>query len=703
MTWISRSSLPRNRFSRTLKGNATVTRSASGKLHILPRHSWTTTSPLAASQKSPVDSSPGSSPDADAADTAEATPERGEQWRLKQVSRGTSTDPQKEEEGHQLEERLAAQEMRLQRLQEQIAVRAVIQPQQDWQREKEAYRLEHELYKEKSSRERQTLRSQVSALKDELLRQRQEQTLLREKHQREMEAALRTQQGKTSQDEQLLRARHAKELEQTRETLRHQHELDLERETTAFQVFCKEQEEYFHSRLQQQAEETQLAVERQQERVRREQFVQLDALYTVVLQETERRRQLEGTESADRQALFHTVHHHQLVARLSRQVRRLETEKESILANFSVQNKTWEKYCNDLQEEYNDALRHAEEEVSRLLVGMEHLKKEDTPRSSAAHGRDVACDPIGQKEVHYETALSIVQEPSALPVEETATVYVSPTDAYWKKVCARLQSEVESLQAAERAHLSSQATLTQENTRLLAQLHTLQSEQTSRQQAEQEKENLLRTLHSLKDDLQHKDDALDQLEEEAREKLEEKRCRIALLEEELALQREEREKSVAQSVAYKEEVEQTKKQLAELEEKFKVVWWQCCGSGQADEGEPMMSPPLSWQDSTPNATLLSTLPLHKKINEKDKLLQSLRLERQELVQGLTVARDQLLRSAAIEEQLQRRVGEMEQSVQQLKEEKRKWEEKCNVLEESYKQKQKQTWQTFVQIMGEAAP
>lgn len=474
-----------------------------------------------------------------------------------------------------LTQRLAADralaELHLHRAQEQLQLRMATES--DLRRNLELCRQRCLDVSERAEHQQRQLTAQVAALKDELLRRSQEACMIQRKNSD-------AQRGNEENRLQLITKLHEKDatLRRTEEALRHSQaavaevtrQQDADRASAA-NMKATWQRDYgllrreYESLLKQfqQAEQQWQAVGRQHDRVTSLQFF--------VEAERAGRHQLEVTllssllTAAQKgyQALVHVA----------------VTEQEAVRRDWRDAQHNWEAYTRSAGEQFSAALLNAEHEVQRLEKQLSE-----------------ACSTIAEQKQKLATAVQDGVKGSSTPliscgtqVEEVGPHVLAigvdssdrisqnhsdstPVEAYWHRAYERAQRDAQRWEAACTVAGNTHAAVAHENTRLLAALK--ESEDLAAKQGEdaaQEREGLLRTLHNLRDDLAKKDAAMDALEAEARVKIDEKRVRIAELEGLLEGVQGERDRATAASVAIREKLAQSEKQVTALQEERRAA------------------------------------------------------------------------------------------------------------------------------------
>lgn len=572
-------------------------------------------------------------------------------WRTKHVSRGTNTDDvatggslaasqvkktpttQKSTQTDTSLDlpctRCDTAQLALRRAQEQLTLRAAVE--EDLRRQLALVRQRClELQDEKQSAQRR-LQSQVAALKDELTRRTQEQSIIRRKHAVELEQQIAH-----------LREAHQKELEEVRKEAEAKMQEAVSTAVAAQQIKAEHAVHALREELEKREKEAERRVTTlsQQFRtaLREHQRAAEDVARGAGLQRAQ--EQLIHEEAIARAAVeleaasatWQTHGPHEGVAEdkpltfapcaalAYRELLHLsQAERHSALQSWQQHREAYEEYCGELQAQCEDALQHSLQRCDQLQQRVRELEEEKEQTHSATHHHKQPQQEAESPSAAVEHGLALTMQPSSPVndictdqppasspvhgVEETpeATSHssssnklngvpirslppssaASPTlasTAYWKCVVERQEDELRRLRGVCRVAEETQTALHRENSRLLEQLQVVQEElQKQRMQDKNEKkeeeevsaattrerDNLLRTVHNLQEDLRKKDAAMDSLEAEALDKINDKRHRIAELEGELDGLQERLGKTTAQNAHYHDEIERLTSQLQE--------------------------------------------------------------------------------------------------------------------------------------------
>ncbi|KAG5502821.1 hypothetical protein JKF63_04589 [Porcisia hertigi] len=523
-------------------------------------------------------------------------------WRPKQVSRGTCTDygaeaplaPSRDAE-------LAA---RVEQLQEQLALRATTI--NDLRRHLDLTRTQYVEGQREAQQRQKQLRSQVSALKDELARRGEEVTILQRKQEVQLNRAVES-----------VRAEWVRRLEEA-EQLRAE---TAEEARVAWEerLACAEKEK-LHAQQMLMVKAAELAtLERQTQAMGMDMRAMRDRAATLqrnwaartglLLAEAEERCSLESTAAASRAQLCRSFYgaSQRIHMEALREADRCRERAEEALREQQV---TWKAHVAA----YEDAMRHAASEVRHVVTGRhsDHIDsrqvtsaQEDIKAKNGTRG----CAPLSVERsavddsalVSTATAVSLNDTQGDDSGHDAAAVCVAASDAlmpipgetaegvvaeYWKSACVRVEAQLHRVETALHVATLTQQSMAAENTRLLSQVEALETEkkealaalQSSSGVAAQERDNLLRTLHTLRADMGKKDAALDVLEEEAHAKLNEKRHRIAELEGAVEALSTQQARATEVNASMREQleaaqaaVERLQQELADAKERCKTV------------------------------------------------------------------------------------------------------------------------------------
>eukprot|EP00796_Vickermania_ingenoplastis_P003835 gene3835-2715_t len=214
------------------------------------------------------------------------------------------------------------------------------------------------------------------------------------------------------------------------------------------------------------------------------------------------------------------------------------------------------------------------------------------------------------------------------------------------------------------------------------------------QAATQEREALEREVRNLQSDLQRRDDAYGQLEEEAVEKLDAKRRRIAELEQEVEEANAKMADLTAQSQQRQAEQEEQLKLLQELQQRLVAVQpaFPSSGNHNSSNGAHGTPPLLQGVDALAQASTAA----HSQ-------LQQYRADQQRLVEGLRFARDQLLESVHARQRLELERDDAVRRLAEAEAERRRLQERVAELEHATKAKQVATLEALTQMIRADLP
>ncbi|KAI5690262.1 Leucine rich repeat [Leishmania braziliensis] len=623
-------------------------------------------------------------------------------WKPKQVSRGTCTEQGTETLATvSCDAELAA---KVEQLQAQLALRNTTIS--DLRRHLDLTRTQYVEGQREAQQRQQQLRSQVSALKDELARRSEEATILQRKQQAQLNRAV-----------DFVKAEWGRRLEAAE-----QHSVEALAEAAGAweERLARAAEENLHVQQTVTVKSAQLAtLERQTHAMEAEmQAMRGSAVMQrrhgaarteLLLAEAEKRRSLEAAAATTAVQLCHsfcnaTVRLH--VEALREADRGRQWAEEALREQQAM----WRTQVSA----YEDAMRHAASEVHSAVMGKHgaaHLpplpptcklpaRPEAPPLSLApvpsptltgvaapqlellelsgdSSDNKATCaqedanekdDKRARTQLRVERAAAddsaLVSTPTTDSLREIqgedssraaaaaaaacgaasdALRQVTGVDAndtltrYWRNACARVEAQLHRVAAALHVATCTQQSMAAENTRLLSHVEALEGEKealaalrSTSGVAVQERDNLLRTLHTLRADMEKKDAALDALEAEAHAKLNEKRHRIVELEdtvEALTVQQtratEEHASMRGQLEAARAMVERLQQELADARERRRAMTQQ-----QAEQ-----VPDLE-RKQRELSELLATRNAESHQHQ---------LEKKMLVHTLTIARQQLVR------------------------------------------------------------
>lgn len=464
-------------------------------------------------------------------------------WRAKRVSRAVLTtvsipfrneasalgaeDEILREEVRAKTELIGHLELKFKRLQEQLLLRVALE--QDLRSNFESVRQAHVELIESSASEKKLLCRQVEALKDELSRRTEEATILQRKNRVELEqqttalrAELQRQKKESSVavrqlNDELARARKersdgVKKLKLLLDDALQQNKR-LEQENEETRVYLK--------KLQSESQTNKTALRACEARL-----CLLDEQLQLQLEESLTRRQLEhGAWSG-------------VLTAVAVQFGLLRRANESLVVNQQKHQKAWEEYTVSLQRHYEEALLRS------------RLTRVAPPPARA----DVGCDPIAL--LTREQEIKREEQEAEMRRLETALSLARQSELLLSSENDRLlrcvgEKERELADTTQRLHLAEAAT------------------QKVQDDLGRERDNLLRTVHNLREAVEKKDMALDELEEEAKVKISEKRSTIAKLEARLEEAEEEaasHRHDAAKLCSALEELQRVKTELKSLQQ-----------------------------------------------------------------------------------------------------------------------------------------
>lgn len=658
------------------------------------------------------------------------------QWRPKLISRGTCTDGEWGEAAapppvvaavSPREEELSA---KVEQLQEQVALRTTTIA--DLRRHLDLTRTQYVEGHREAQHRQQQLRSQVAALKDELARRSEEAAILERKQQAQLNRSVES-----------VKAEWARRLEAVE-----QHgAAALEEANAAWTERLARSEEagvQLHQTLS--VKSAQLATLERQTAVMESEMRALRARATaqlrdaaartaLLLAESEARR---GTETAAATAFAHLAWS---LSRAQEAVRAAEARSAAACqahaeAALRAQQAAWAAQVA----EYEEALRHAAAQVQQATTAVASVSAgtsllvptspgaaapaspEDAGDQTAvdaqraAHEQDDAAQvstptaaalsapdlPSGSSGAHgsahhehgHQDAAQVHSGDAAMALVPVADHELSDSVAdYWRGACARAEQQLQRVEAALAVAAATQQSIAAENTRLLTRVAALESDAAAAQStlksasaaAAQEKENLLRTLHTLRADMARKDAALDALEEEAHAKLNDKRRRIAELEEAAVSMTAQQSRATEMSAATREQLEASQAAVQRLQAELASATERCTAMAQQ---QTVQLPDLERRNRE-LSELLAT---------RNAEAHQHALEKSTLVHTLTVAREQLVRLHASHQQLERTNAGAAEQVVRLQADLEASRRQLHEVQEAMRVKQKATFETLSRMM-----
>ncbi|CBZ27657.1 conserved hypothetical protein [Leishmania mexicana MHOM/GT/2001/U1103] len=673
-------------------------------------------------------------------------------WKPKQVSRGTCTE--QGAEALSTVSRDAELTAKVEQLQEQLALRTTTIS--DLRRHLDLIRTQYVEGQREAQHRQQQLRSQVSALKDELARRAEEATILQRKQQAQLNRAVGS-----------VKAEWVRRLEAAE-----QHSAEAYAEATAAWGgrLAHAEEQELHMQQMVAVKSAQLAtLERQTHAMEAEiQAIRGHSLMQqrhwaartgLQLTEADKRRTLEGAAAASLAQLCRSFSDAavQIQTELLREAERVRERAEEALRE---QQATWRAQVTA----YEDAMRHAASEVHNAVAGRHgaaYLSPLPPTCTSPALPEDPSLSLVtvpsptlaGVSAPHHEPlALSDqgnnnqvvgaqadtkerdnMRERTPLAVERTAAadgsalVSTSTTEslrvtqgedsgcaagaecgaasnelkqvadvgdsgtliAYWRCACARVEAQLHRVDAALHVATLTQQSMAAENTRLLSHVEALEAEKkeslaalhSTSEVAVQERDNLLRTLHTLRADMERKDAALDALEEEAHAKLSEKRHRIAELEEAVEALTTQQTRATEVNVSTRGQLEAAQATVARLQQEL------------ADARERCKAVTQQQVEQVPD--------LERKQRELSELLATSnaeahqhQLEKKALVHALTMAREQLVRLYESHQLLSSAYASAKDQITQLQAKLDTAQRQVHEIQEATRAKQKATFEVL---------
>ncbi|KAG5500157.1 hypothetical protein JIQ42_04492 [Leishmania sp. Namibia] len=267
---------------------------------------------------------------------------------------------------------------------------------------------------------------------------------------------------------------------------------------------------------------------------------------------------------------------------------------------------------------------------------------------------------------------------------------------YWRGACGRVEAQLHRVEAALHVATLTQQSMATENTRLLSQVEALEAEkkeltaiQSTSGVISQERDNLLRTLHTLRADMERKDAALDALEEEAHAKLNEKRHRIAELEERVEVLTAQQTRATEVNASMRGEletaqaaVERLQRELVNEKERCKVV------AQQQSEQMPDLE-----RKQRELFELLATRNAEAHQHQ---------LEKKTLVHTLTIAREQLVRLYDSHQHLSSAHASAKEEITRLQMKLDTAQQQVHDIQEATRAKQKATFEVLSHLMTNTA-
>ncbi|KAG5477218.1 hypothetical protein LSCM4_04436 [Leishmania orientalis] len=267
---------------------------------------------------------------------------------------------------------------------------------------------------------------------------------------------------------------------------------------------------------------------------------------------------------------------------------------------------------------------------------------------------------------------------------------------YWRGTCGRVEAQLHRVEAALHVATLTQQSMAAENTRLLSQVEALEAEKkelTALQSASgvisQERDNLLRTLHTLRADMERKDAALDALEEEAHAKLNEKRHRIAELEEKVEVLTTQQTRATEVNASMRGELETAQAAVERLQREL-VNEKERCKAAAQQQSEQM--PDLERRQRE-LSQLLATRNAEAHQHQ---------LETKTLVHTLTIAREQLVRLHDSYQHLSSAHASAKEEITRLQMKLDTAQQQVHDIQEATRAKQKATFEVLSHLMTNTA-
>ncbi|GET89182.1 hypothetical protein, conserved [Leishmania tarentolae] len=621
-------------------------------------------------------------------------------WKPKQVSRGTCTE--QAEEILSMVSRDAELAAKVEQLQEQLALRTTTIS--DLRRHLDLTRTQYVEGQREAQQRQQQLRSQVSALKDELARRANEATILQRKQQAQLNRAV-----------DAVKAEWMRRLEAAEE-----HSAKTYAEATAaWEVrVARAEEQELHMQQTVAVKSAQLATLERQTQVMEAEMQAIRghvvmqqhhwaARTRLLLVEADKRRILEveaGTSLvqlyrsfSDAAILLHT----ELLCEAERDRERAEEALREHQGTWKAQMAAYEEAMRHAASEVCNAVagRHSEAHVPPLsptstsppvpeapqlplvtapsptLAGVPSPPEELRALSGQNSDNQAVTaqdDTIERGDMRERTSLAVERaaaDGSALvSTSTTESLQVTQGDdsgcdagtagraasnslkqmarvddsgtlvGYWRCACARVESKLHRVEEALHVATLTQQSMAAENTRLLSHVEALEADKkealaalhSSSEAIVQERDNLLRTLHTLRADMERKDAALDALEEEAHSKLNEKRHRIAELEDAVEALTTQQTRATEVNVSMRGQLEAAQATVERLQQELADVKERC----KAVTKQQVEQMPDFEQKQRELSELLATRNAEAYQHQ---------LEKRALVQALTIAREQLVR------------------------------------------------------------
>ncbi|EKG01597.1 hypothetical protein TCSYLVIO_007400 [Trypanosoma cruzi] len=575
-------------------------------------------------------------------------------WRAKRVSRSVITkvsiplhkelhlssveDGVFQEELQAKDELIEHLELKFKRSQEQLSLRVALE--EDLRRNFEDVRRSHVALVDSTTCEKKRLCRQVAALKDELSRRSEEAVILQRKNRVELEEQTKTlrecllRQKKESAaamnrlEEELARTRRGanneiRELKTRLEEVAQRNEwLEQQNEKTQIQM-KKWRNESNNNKMALVACETQLHF--------------IDSRGCLQLEEFLVRRQLECAAWSG------------LVTATATQLHLLRSENEFLVLCRENHQKAWEEYATSLQQHYREAL-------------LQSQARRKLPSTRV----NVGCDPLGD-----------YVQPQAVDEEEMRRVQTALSLTRQSEHLLFVENErLLKCVADKERELADASQQLQESEAMAGKM---------RDELERERDNLIRTLHNLRESIQKKDAEFDEMETEAKLKIDEKRSTIARLESRL----EDAEEEVANHRREAAKLRDVQDELKRVSAELYAVKQERMESAAAAERvpHPQLTEVVAALEETKEKLASSVMREHQ---------QSLKLTR--AAEALTLLRGQLVRLDEDNSHLRKVLDEKMALLSAAEAEKERLQAHWRESQEAVRVRQRATLQAISQIM-----
>ncbi|RHW67439.1 leucine-rich repeat protein (LRRP) [Trypanosoma brucei equiperdum] len=526
-----------------------------------------------------------------------------------------------------LEDDNAHLKLSLRRLQEQLSLRVALE--EDLRRSLEEARRNHASLVESSELESKRFGRQIDALKDELSRRAQESGVLERQHRANLEKQMKNHKAAMRELRQREAVRAAQDLE---EKLSQVHkEADKRSAELQERVDSTLKQNEWLQKMNVQIEER--VKQLQAEFLLCEQSAKLcEKRYLLMLEECSSRHAVEvaalNALVSSGAAYLHLWQHH----------------GRMLLVSHSNNQQEWKEYTSKLK-------KHYEGIVTQLHA------------AQAARGThfDVACDPIvvSNENLRMDEEVPKLQEALSLARES-------------EQLVSRENVRLLSCVAAMEKELADSVKLMQEHQ---AAARSAQDEFT------RERDNLLRTLHNLRDTIRKKDTAYDELEAEAEAKIDEKRAIIAKLEARLEEARESAEcqrEEAAKLLRVEEELRRVKAEFSAIEKDASL---------QTTTQQPQLKELMDALDDSKRKLATLAAREHQ---------QSVKLAR--AAEALMLVRGQLVRLDEVNTSLTNELSEREAALRAATTENRHLQQQLQEIQETERARHRAALQTLSQLM-----